>query len=45
MSILEEKVINKSDNSKIERSNYVNKNFSWDKVVSKLKEEFKKNLK
>ena len=45
VNILEEKVINKSDNSKIERSNYVNKNFSWDKVVSKLKEEFKKNLK
>ena len=45
VSILEEKIINKSDNYKIERSNYVNKNFSWDKVVSKLKEEFKSKLK
>ena len=45
VNILEEKVINKSDNSKIERSNYVNENFSWDKVVSKLKEEFNNNLK
>ena len=45
VSILEEKIINKSDNYKIERSNYVNKNFSWDKVVSKLKEEFSSKLK
>ena len=45
VNILENKVINKSDNSKIERSNYVNKNFSWDKVVSKLKEEFTNKLK
>ena len=45
VSILEEKIINKSDNYKIERSKYVNKNFSWDKVVSKLKEEFRGKLK
>ena len=45
VNILEEKVINKPDNSKMERSNYVVKNFSWDKVVSKLKEEFRKKLK
>ena len=29
----------------MERSNYVVKNFSWDKVVSKLKEEFSNKLK
>ena len=45
INILEEKVINKSDTSKMERSNYVIKNFSWDKVVSKLKEEFRNKLK
>ena len=45
VNILEEKVINKPDNSKMERSNYVVKNFSWDKVVSKLKEEFRNKLK
>ncbi len=45
VSILEEKIINKPDNYKIERSKYVNKNFSWDKVVSKLKEEFRTKLK
>ena len=45
INILEEKVINKPDNSKMERSNYVVKNFSWDKVVSKLKEEFRNKLK
>ena len=45
VNILEEKVINKPDNSKMERSNYVVKNFSWDKVVSKLKEEFDNKLK
>ena len=45
VSILKEKVINKSDDSKIERSKYVNKNFSWDKVVSNLKEEFRNKLK
>ena len=45
VSILEEKIINKPDNYKIERSKYVNKNFSWDKVVSKLKEEFRNKLK
>ena len=45
VSILEEKIINKPDNYKIERSKYVNKNFSWDKVVSKLKEEFRSKLK
>ena len=45
VNILEDKVINKPDASKIERSNYVIKNFSWDKVVSKLKEEFRNKLK
>ena len=45
INILEEKIINKADNLKIERSNYVSKNFSWDKVVNKLKQEFKNKLK
>ena len=45
VSILEEKIINNVDNFKIERSKYVTKNFSWDKVVSKLKEEFRSKLK
>ena len=44
VSILEEKIINKEDNLKFERSNYVTNNFSWDKVVSKLKKEFKNKL-
>ena len=44
VSILEEKIINKEDNSKFERSNYVSKNFSWNKVMGKLKKEFKNKL-
>ena len=45
VNILEKKVINKTDDLKMERSNYVTKNFSWDKVVIKLKEEFRNKLK
>lgn len=45
VNILQEKIINKSDNSKNIRSKYVHENFSWAKVVSKLKEEFMNKLK
>ena len=37
-------IINKTDNKKIQRSNFVHKNFSWENVVKKLKKEFEKKL-
>ena len=37
-------IINKTDNKKIQRSNFVHKNFSWENVVKKLKKEFENKL-
>ena len=42
--ILEEKILNKSDNMKKKRSEFVHKNYSWEVVVKKLKNEFKKKM-
>ena len=36
--------INKPDDKKLTRSKFVRKNFSWEKVVKKLKKEFEKKL-
>ena len=44
ISILDQKIINKEDNYQIDRSNFVNKNFSWRVVVNKLKKEFDNKL-
>ncbi len=38
------KIINKNDQSKLTRSKYVHKNFSWEKIAIKLKKEFEKKL-
>ena len=45
VQILQEKIINNTDKLKNERAKYVNQNYSWSKVVSKLKEEFNNKLK
>ena len=37
-------IINKTDNKKIQRSNFVHKNFSWENIVKKLKKEFESKL-
>ena len=37
-------IINKTDNKKIQRSNFVHKNFSWENIVKKLKKEFENKL-
>ena len=42
--ILEQKIINKSDNMMEKRSEYIHENFSWTKVVKKLKKEFESRL-
>ena len=42
--ILENKIINKPDKFKNNRSEYVKKNFSWEKTVKKLKKEFENKL-
>ena len=42
--ILENKIINKLDNSKIIRSKYVHENFSWSSAVKQLRNEFLKKL-
>ena len=42
--ILENKIINKPDKFKNIRSEYVKKNFSWEKTVKKLKKEFENKL-
>ena len=42
--ILENKIINKPDKLKNNRSEYVKKNFSWEKTVKKLKKEFENKL-
>ena len=39
-----ESIINKNDNFKNYRSEYIHKNFSWEKVVFKLKKEFENKL-
>ena len=39
-----EKIINKPDETKLERSKYVHNNFSWEKTAIKLKKEFEKKL-
>ena len=44
IAILDQKIINKEDNYQIDRSNFVNKNFSWGVVVNKLKKEFDNKL-
>ncbi len=45
VQILEDKILNKTDKLKNHRSEFVHQNYSWTKVVSKLKEEFKNKLK
>ncbi len=45
VQILEEKIINKKDNFRTERSNYVIQNFSWEIVVKKLFKKFEEKLK
>ena len=42
--ILQEKVVNKTDVMKNERSEYIHNNFSWEIVGKKLKKEFEKRL-
>ena len=44
IAILDQKIIKKEDNYQIDRSNFVNKNFSWRVVVNKLKKEFDNKL-
>ena len=44
IAILDQKIINKEDNYQVDRSNFVNKNFSWRVVVNKLKKEFDNKL-
>lgn len=44
IAIIDQKIINKEDNYQIDRSNFVNKNFSWRVVVNKLKKEFDNKL-
>ena len=44
IAILDQKIINKEDNYQIDRSNFVNKNFSWGVVVNELKKEFDNKL-
>ena len=39
-----ENIINKPDETKLERSKYVHNNFSWEKTAIKLKKEFEKKL-
>ena len=39
-----EKIINKPDEAKLDRSKYVHDNFSWAKTAIKLKKEFEKKL-
>ena len=38
------RIINKTDESKLARSKYVHENFSWSNVTKKLKKEFEKKL-
>ncbi|WP_440915221.1 glycosyltransferase family 4 protein [Candidatus Pelagibacter sp.] len=45
INILQEKIINKTDNLKTERSNYIHKKYSWDIVVNNLKKEFESKIK
>ena len=45
VQILQEKIINNTDKLKNERAKYVHQNYSWNKVVSKLNEEFNNKLK
>ena len=45
VQILEEKIINKKDHFRTERSNYVIQNFSWEIVVQKLFKKFEEKLK
>ena len=37
-------IINKSDEMKLKRSNFVRKNFSWENVTNQLKKEFENKL-
>lgn len=45
IQILQEKILNKTDKLKNDRAKFVHQNYSWTKVVSKLKEEFNGKLK
>ena len=45
VGILREKILNKTDTFEDDRTKFVHENYSWTKVVSKLKEEFKNKLK
>tara|TARA_A100001234_G_C12608188_1_gene378147 strand:- start:108 stop:1271 length:1164 start_codon:yes stop_codon:yes gene_type:complete len=44
LEILENKIINKKDEFKKQRRDYVHNNFSWQKIVKDLKKEFEKKL-
>ena len=44
ISILKEKIINKKDELKQKRRDYVHNNFSWQKIVKDLKNEFEEKL-
>lgn len=44
VSILKEKIIDKSDNLRELRANFVHKNYSWTKIANKLNKEFKDKL-
>ena len=44
VNILQENIINKSDLNKNQRSDYIHKNFSWEKASKKLKKEFENKL-
>ena len=44
ISILKEKIINKKDELKYTRAEFVHKNFSWGNVVEKLIKEFEIRL-
>ena len=45
VQILEEKILNKTDKLKDQRTKFVHQNYSWTNVVSKLKQEFINKLK
>lgn len=44
VSILREKIINKSDSLRKIRANYIHENYSWSKISNKLNEEFNYKL-
>ena len=44
LEILENKIINKKDELKQQRRDYVHNNFSWQKIAKDLKKEFEEKL-